>query len=74
MRRLTAMGGTFGIDDEFWLDEERSIDLEIDDELAFEDGKLVLRLIEDDNEDDRFAFGVHDIGAYAAEELAMHVI
>jgi hypothetical protein len=66
--------GGYGVDDESWLDEETSVDLEVDDELAFEEDDSPIRLVEDDNEDDRFAFGLHDAGSYAAEELAVHLI
>ena len=55
-----------------WIDEELAVDLEVDDELAYEIDDSPIRLIE--GEDDRFASAFHDPGAYAAEELAIHVI
>jgi hypothetical protein len=63
---------SFGVDDESWIDEETAVDLEVDDELSFENDESPLRLPE--GEDDRFAFGIHDTGSYAAEELAVHPI
>jgi hypothetical protein len=57
--------------DEEYLDEEQSVELEVEAELAFEE-TFPLRLVE--GEDDRYADAVSDIGGYAAEELAMHVI
>jgi len=64
---------SFGVDDESWIDEETAVDLEVDDELSFENDDSPLRLLEADD-DDRFAFGIHDTGSYAAEELAVHLI
>lgn len=56
-----------------WVDEELAVDLEVDEELAFEHDDYPIRLVGDDG-DDRFASAYHDDGQYAAEERAMHVI
>jgi hypothetical protein len=56
-----------------WVDEELAVDLEVDEELAFEYDDGPLRLVGDDA-DDRFASAWHDAGQYSAEELAMHLL
>jgi hypothetical protein len=55
-----------------WIDDELAVDLEVDDELAFEVDDFPMRLVEGD--DDRFASAFHDPGSYAAEERAIHLI
>ena len=64
------LAGTAAEDD--WIDDELAVDLEVDNELAFETDDFPLRLVEGD--DDRFASAFHDPGSYAAEERAIHVI
>ena len=81
MARNTAQDGTSGTGtgglvrgpDAEWVDEELAVDLEVDEELAFEHDDYPIRLVGEDG-DDRFASAYHDDGQYAAEERAMHVI
>jgi hypothetical protein len=67
---LDDLAGT--ADDDDWIDAELAVELEVDDELAFEDDDFPMRLVEGD--DDRFASAYRDPGGFAAEELAIHVI
>lgn len=55
-----------------WVDDELAVELEVDEELAFEHDDAPMRLVCADEHDDRFASSSHDEGGYAAEELAMH--
>jgi hypothetical protein len=67
---LDDLAGT--ADDDDWIDAELAVELEVDDELAFEDDDFPMRLVEGD--DDRFASAYRDPGGFAAEELAIHGI
>ena len=67
---LDDLAGT--ADDDDWIDAELAVDLEVDDELAFEIEDFPMRLVEGD--DDRFASAFRDPGSYAAEERAIHLI
>ncbi|MBK5307159.1 MAG: hypothetical protein JJD92_10765 [Frankiaceae bacterium] len=67
---MDDLAGTATDDD--WIDAELAVELEVDDELAFEVDDFPMRLIEGD--DDRFASAFRDPGSYAAEELAMHLV
>ena len=72
MTRMPAQQLQVPQPDADWVDEELAVELEVDEELAFEHDDAPMRLVSSDERDDRFASSCHDEGGYAAEELAMH--